>query len=95
MVTAENVRFHAAGHIAAAYSLAAGGHIESARHVLKIVRQYVDSPSVQSPPPLREKLDASIADPGGSIKDMVLLEQWFCDDANTGLEKNDVQIGNG
>ena len=48
MSSPENIRYHAAGHLAAAHALASAGHIESAKHVLGIVKQYFASPRVQS-----------------------------------------------
>lgn len=92
-ISAENIRFHAAGHIAAAYSLAASGHVESARHILKIVREYLDSPRVESPQSVKDVMDAAILDPLGRVKDLIALEELFCDQFNTTIEKSNGGFG--
>jgi hypothetical protein len=97
--TPENMRFHAAGHIAAAalivleeVDLAKVTRAERltagcAAAILKNVLTYVDDPKVSAPPQLRDKLVACIADPCNSLMVMTQLEQWFCDPMNTLLEK--------
>ena len=95
MSSPENIRYHAAGHLAAAHALASAGHIESAKHVLGIVKQYFASPRVQSPPSFRAVLDGAIADPAVKLNDLAALEQMICHEANTRLEESGVWIGNG
>ncbi len=93
--TAENIRFHAAGHLAAAHSLAKAGHVEAARHVLRIVRQYMESPRVESPPALRASIDAAIIDPVGTADEIAAVEGLFCHPANTALEGAGIHLGRG
>ena len=85
-MTPENLRHHAAGHLAAAHALALA-HPEAAREVLMIVEQFVHSPSVSSPPQLKEKLSHAIEDPGARKGDIQILESWFVDPLNTVIEK--------
>jgi hypothetical protein len=100
--TPENLRFHAAGHIAAAaqivleeVDLAKIPRAERltapcAAAILKNVLKYVDDPKVSAPPQLRDKLVACIEDPCNNLMVMTQLEQWFCDPMNTVLEKGGV-----
>lgn len=97
--TPENVRFHAAGHIAAAalivmveadLDLITTGRplrAQCASKILKEVLDYVDDPKVSAPPQLRDKLVACIADPCNNLMTMTQLETWFCDPMNSVLEK--------
>lgn len=87
-MTPENVRFHAAGHLAAAHALASNGMLGGAKYVLGIVKQYAGSPRVSSPPILMEMLDAAIDDPSAQVSAIAALEQWFCDPFNTVIEKS-------
>lgn len=86
MSTPENIRYHAAGHLAAAAALIGAGHTEAARVVLNIVQQYINSPTVKVPPAMHEKLNDSIARLG--VADVVLLEDWFVHPFNTVIEKS-------
>lgn len=90
-MTPENLRHHAAGHLAAAHSIASA-HPEAARAVLMIVEQLVHSPGVISPPQLKEKLSDAIEDPGSRRDDIALLETWFVDPMNTVIEKSGGQF---
>lgn len=85
-MTPENVRFHAAGHLAAAAYLVDCGMAESAQKVLSVVQTFVSHPLVSAPPQLIEKLDSNALSP--NAEDIKLLEQWFCDPLNTIIEKS-------
>lgn len=100
--TPEQMRFHAAGHIAAA-ALIAMSEADVARpaadaddrmtaprasQILGEVLKYVDHPKVSAPPQLRDKLVACIADPCNNLMTMAQLERWFCDPMNTLLEQS-------
>ena len=86
MISAENRRFHAAGHIAAAHYLAAGGHNESARQILEIIRLFVDLPNVNAPPAVIDLLNGAISYPSQQTQEIALLEAWFVDPFNTIIE---------
>lgn len=88
MSTPENIRYHAAGHIASAHALAQKGDGEAARYVLGIVKQYIEQPSVSAPPAMAELLDTAIAEPITRLDEMATLEQWFVDPFNTIIENS-------
>lgn len=85
--TPENIRYHAAGHLAAVVALIDTGHLDAARVLLKIIRQYVDHPKVECPKKIREAISACIKDPVSSRGTVLALEEMFCDDLNTQIEK--------
>lgn len=85
--TAEQVRFHAAGHIAAAVLLTEAGLADAAARVMCEVRAYVKNPKVQAPPQVVEKAEFCAEAPNSD--DLRLLEQWFCDPLNTLIEKSE------
>lgn len=87
-MTPENIRFHAAGHIAAAHAVAQKGDEEGARVILGIVKQYTERPTVSAPPAIGEMLTASIEHPGKSLETIAQLEAWFVDPFNTVIEKS-------
>lgn len=87
-MTPENIRYHAAGHLAAA-ALLAGDHPDAAAAVLREVAGYVNHPTVSAPPQLRDKLAAAADDPRGRRADIALLEAWFVDPFNTVIEQSD------
>lgn len=87
-MTPELLRFHAAGHLAAAHALASAGYPDAARHVLGIVKAFTESPRVQSPPAIGEIIDKAIETPVECAADIALLEGWFCDPFNTVIEKS-------
>lgn len=84
-MTPENVRFHAAGHLAAAHSLAQS-HPDAAKAVLGIVGQYLESPRVSSPPAIKETLVAAMSNPKESQDAIAQLEAWFVDPFNSIIE---------
>lgn len=86
-MTPENVRFHAAGHLAAA-ALLAQSHPAAASVILGAVDQFVNHAKVDAPPQLKEKVLEAKGDPGGHTRDIELLEQWFVDPFNTTIEKS-------
>jgi hypothetical protein len=83
--TPEQIRFHAAGHVAAALLLVESGHAESASKIMQTVGAYVGHPKVQAPPQVVEKVAATALAPNSA--DLKILEQWFCDPLNTQIEK--------
>lgn len=85
-ITPENVRFHAAGHLAAALLLVEAGQADAAKTVLVSVVAYANHSKVSAPPQLLAKL-ASVAEAPNS-DDLKLLEQWFVDPLNTQIEKS-------
>lgn len=91
----ENMRFHAAGHLAAAHALVTTGEINGARYVLGIVKQYVNEPNVQTPPAMRLKLQNCIMDPFFHKDEIAQLEAWFVDPFNTVIENSGKRLGNG
>lgn len=84
-MTPENVRFHAAGHLAAA-ALLAQEHPNAAAVILRDVARYVDHPTVAAPPQLKEKLSQAAGDPRSHVQDIAILEAWFVDPFNTVIE---------
>ena len=86
-MTPENVRFHAAGHLAAA-ALLAQEHPNAAAAILRDIGKFVDHPTVSAPPQLKDKLSEAAGDPRSHIQDIALLEAWFVDPFNTLIEKS-------
>lgn len=91
MNTAENVRYHAAGHLSAAAMLIGTGHIDAARVILQVMSQYVHHDKVDCPPAIYDLIADAIADPASFKQEIVMLESWFVDPLNTTIEKS----GNG
>lgn len=87
-MTPENVRFHAAGHLAAAHALASTENVRGAKQILGIVRDYTEHALVSAPPALKELIAQSFEDPCKSLKEIALLENWFVDPFNTVIEKS-------
>lgn len=87
-ITPENLRFHAAGHLASAILLVGIGDERGARAVLAVVDQYVNHEKVDAPPQLKEKMTAALESPAANIAEINLLEKWFCDPLNTEIEKS-------
>lgn len=85
-MSTENVRFHAAGHIAAALVCVQGGHIEAAKKIMAVVTAFGLHPKVSAPPQLIEKLTDAARSP--NAENLELLEQWFCDPLNTTIERS-------
>jgi len=94
-MTPENLRFHAAGHLAAGVALAQAGNIDGARTVYRIVRAVLDMPNIDNPPAFRESLDRAIEDPAGLIPEITELEAMFCSPTNTALENAGLRMGKG
>lgn len=85
-MTPENVRFHAAGHIAAAAVLTQKNFGGAASAIMEEVNKYVQHEKVNAPPSLKAKVIENIKHP--SVSDLRLLEQWFVDPFNTQIEKS-------
>lgn len=86
-MTPENVRFHAAGHLAAAHLLCLD-HPNAAAVILRDVARYTEHPTVNAPPQLKQKIADAAGDPRAHQKDIALLEAWFVDPLNTLIEKS-------
>lgn len=84
---AENVRYHAAGHLALIHALIKANHIEAARCGLTIINQYVMHEKVNAPPQLKTKVEKALADPAAHLEDVALLEQWMVSPFNTAIER--------
>lgn len=93
-MTPENLRFHAAGHLAAAIAVAKD-HPEAAAAILRIVKAFLEAPGVDNPPQFRESVDQAIADPAANMAVLARLEAMFCDPANTALEQGGIRMGKG
>jgi hypothetical protein len=94
-LTGEQIRFHAAGHLAAAHALAAAGQVEGAKTVLHIIRQFLEAPNVDNPPQFRETIARAIADPVAEMANIASLEAMFCGPENTTLERAGIRMGKG
>ncbi len=88
MSSVEKIRYHAAGHLAAAHALILSGDDNGARTVLRIIESYLQSPRVSAPPAVGETLDMAIVNPADSADVVAMLEQWFVDPFNTIIEKS-------
>ena len=86
-MTPENVRYHAAGHLAAA-AMVAQTYPKAAQMILDDVLKYVNHPMVNAPPQVKEKVEACASVPATHVKDIILLETWFVDPLNTTIEKS-------
>ena len=86
-MTPENLRHHAAGHIAAA-ALVSIYEPDAAARILREVLKFTDDPKVSAPPQLREKLAAAAADPNNNLMNLKVLEMWFVDPFNSVIEKS-------
>lgn len=82
-MTPENIRFHAAGHLAAAITIASA-HPRAAKEILDVVETFANHPLVSAPPQLKDKLAAAkkSLDP----QELTTLEAWFVDPFNTQIE---------
>lgn len=85
-MTPENIRYHAAGHIAAAALLVQAGDYKGAQIIMHTIEAYIQHPKVQSPPAVRELVSDIIEDTPGSKKLIETLEEWFVASFNTKLE---------
>ncbi len=92
MATPENIRFHAAGHIAAAIFLAEHGQAEAAKMILQIVDEYAHAPTVSAPAPLLQMLDDAGRAPETKLVELRLLEEWFCNPMNTLIEQSGARM---
>lgn len=82
----ENIRFHAAGHLAAAVLLVQTDQVPAAKTVLQTVQAYVNHEKVNAPDQLKAKVAANALNP--DVADLILLEQWFVDPMNTHIERS-------
>lgn len=85
-ITPEQLRFHAAGHIAAAALLYDRGNFEGVRTVMEIVSQFVKSPRVNAPPAIQDMIDRSKETP--TSEGFAQLEEWFVHPFNTVIENS-------
>ncbi len=91
-MTPENIRFHAAGHLAAAYELAKGGYAESAGFVLRVVASYMHEYNVDCPPPMLASILDYAKNPAAHLNDIEAMEALFTHPANTALEQAGIRI---
>lgn len=91
-MTPEQVRFHAAGHLAAAHDLAAAGYAEAARYTLGIVSDYMNRERVDCPPPMLLSLKEYAAAPAANLANIKALEDLFTHPANTLLEQAGIRL---
>ena len=91
-MTPEQVRFHAAGHIAAAHDLAVAGHGAAASHVLGIVLGYMRQRGVDCPPPMIASIEHYCGNPAAHLRDIKAVEELFTHPANTMLEQAGVRL---
>lgn len=82
----ENIRHHAAGHLAAVCILINAGNAEGARSVLGIIKQFVSAKQVICPPRIKDIVDGAIAEPLASLGAVAQLEEWFVDPLNSTME---------
>ena len=85
-MTPENVRYHAAGHLAAAVALVQSGNIDGARVVSRIVRAYIYDDKVNAPPQVRAMADQVCDNP--TEIELGILERIVCDPLNTTIERS-------
>lgn len=85
-MTPENVRFHAAGHLAAAVALVQSGNAEGARTVCKVVRDYVNAPQVNAPQQVRDMAERLAEGP--TEIELGILERILVDPLNTTIERS-------
>lgn len=83
----ENLRHHAAGHLASAV-VVARTHPEAAKLILGQVAQFVALPRVSAPPAVTDMLADAQADPAKHVEAVTQLEAWFVDPFNTVIEKS-------
>ena len=88
MSTPENIRYHAAGHIAAASLLVENGQPTAAKLILKSVMQYATHPQVSAPPQLIGLLSDACEDPVANLISIHTLEEWFVHPLNTIIESS-------
>lgn len=93
MSTPENIRYHAAGHLAAAALLAKAGELKASGILLTEVVSYLESRSVDCPSPLRMSLSEYAKSPATHMADILAIEALFVHPANTALEESGVIIG--
>jgi hypothetical protein len=85
-MTPENVRFHAAGHVAAAVALVQSGNIDGAKTVCRVVRSYVYDAKVSAPEQVRAMAD-QVCDAPTEIE-LGILERVLVDPLNTTIERS-------
>lgn len=86
-MTAENVRYHAAGHLAAVLMIA-HRYPEAAKEIIRVVGEYAKRPTVAAPPAITEILERAEQDPHAHAQELTLLETWFVDPFNTVIENS-------
>lgn len=86
-MTAEQIRFHAAGHLAAASLLVRVGKADAAGVLMGEIVKYVHDAKVDAPPQVKALVADCQAAPGVMLTGIDQLEQWFCDPLNTVIEQ--------
>lgn len=85
-MTPENLRFHAAGHLAAAVALVQSGNPDGARTVCRIVRDYVNDDRVNAPAQVRTIADNLCLSP--TEIEIAVLEKILVDPLNSTIERS-------
>lgn len=85
-MTPENIRFHAAGHVAAAMTLVQKNHVQAAKEVCGVVRAFVNDPLVNSPPQIKEMAQRVCDNP--TEIELGILERVLVDPLNTTIENS-------
>lgn len=86
MSTAENIRHHAAGHLASAVLLVDAGQRDAAILIMRIMEAYVNHPLVAAPPAIKRLISDALVKP--ESQNLRLLEEWFIHPLNTVIEES-------
>ncbi len=95
MSTPENIRYYAAGFIGASVILIKAEKAHAASILLSEVGRYLESSSVDCPPPMRDLVAKCAADPTSHMTDIEAIEVLFTHPANTALEEAGIRFGSG
>lgn len=95
IATPENVRYYAAGHLAAAALCASTGADIAARLILGEVAKYLEQPNVDSPPKMRASVSEYMKNPSANVANMKAFEALFVGAENKALEDARIRMGKG
>jgi hypothetical protein len=93
-MTPENLRFHAAGHLAAVVAIAKE-HPKAAKDILRVVQKFLELSSVDNPPKYRETITKALMNPAGELHNIIDMEAQFCGNENTKFEQAGIRMGKG
>lgn len=85
-MTPENLRFHAAGHLAAAALLVQRGDVAGAGIIMHAIEAFIHHPTVQCPPRIKEMVSDAIENTAAAQQEIETLEAWFVDPFNSTIE---------